>query len=81
MVSVACDWHRLAVVRIFEQKQRNKVTGHIELVAPKDGNFDLCFVESIVRIAHILPPTCYTTRSIVQDLYDGDMYLRLHHIQ
>jgi len=81
MVSVVRDWHRLAVVRIYKQKQRNKVTGHIELVAPSDGCFELCFVESVVRIAHILPPTSYTTRSIVQDLYDGDMYLRLHHIQ
>ena len=81
MISVAHDWHRLAVVRIYEQKRRNKVTGHIELVAPKDRVFDLCFVESLVRIAHILPPTDDTARSIVQDLYDGDMYLRLHRIQ
>ena len=81
MISVAREWHRLAVVRIYEQKQRNKITGHIEIVPPKDGSFDLCFVESIVRIAHILPPTHRTTRSVVQDLYDGDMYLRLHHIR
>jgi len=45
------------------------------------GCFDLCFVESVVRVAHILPPTRYTTRSVVQDLYDGDMYLRLLHIR
>jgi len=81
MISVAHEWYRLAVVRIYERKQRNKTTGHIELVAPKDGSFDLCFVESFVRIAHILPLTGRTTRSIVQDLYDGDMYLRLHHIR
>ena len=81
MISVAHEWYRLAVVRIYEQKRRNKTTGHIELVALKDGSFDLCFVESIVLIAYILPPTGYTARSVVQDLYDGDMYLRLHHIQ
>lgn len=81
MISVSCEWYRLAVVRIYEQKQRNKTTGHIELVAPKDASFDLCFVESIVRIAHILLPTGHITHSIVQDLYDGDMYLRLHHIK
>ena len=81
MISVACEWHRLAVVRIYEQKRRNKVTGHIELVAAKDGCFNLCFIESVVRIAHILPPTSHTARSVVQDLYDSDMYLRLHHIQ
>ena len=80
MISIENEWYRLAVVRIYEQKRRNKITGHIELVAPKDGCFDLCFVDSIIRIAHILPPTRHVTRSIVQDLYDGDMYLRLHHI-
>jgi len=57
------------------------MTGCIELIAPKAGRFDLCFVKSVIRVAHILPPTRYTTRSVVQDLYDGDMYLRLHHIQ
>lgn len=80
MILVAGEWHRVAVVRIYEQKRRNKTTGHIEILTPKDGSFDLCFVESTIRIAHILPPTRHTTRSIVQDLYDGDMYLRLHHI-
>ena len=81
MISIAHEWYRLAVVRIYEQKRRNKITGHIELVAPKDRRFELCFVESVVRIAHILPPTRHTACSIVQDLYDSDMYLRLHHIQ
>ena len=80
MVSIACKWHRLAIVRIYKRKRQNKITGYIELVAPEDGRFDLCFVESVVRIAHILPPTHHTTHSIVQDLYDGDMYLRLHHM-
>lgn len=81
MVLIGHEWHRLAVLRVYERKRRNKTTGHIELVAPKDGCFDLCFVESIIRIAHILPPTCHTTHPVVQDLYDGDMYLRLHHIR
>jgi hypothetical protein len=81
MISVACEWYRLALMIIYKQKRRNKVTGHIELVALKAGCFDLCFVDSIVRVAHILPPTSHTLRSFVQDLYDGDMYLRLHSIQ
>ena len=81
LISVANEWYRLAVVRIYERKRRNKLTGHIELVPPRDGYFDLCFVDSIVRIAHILPPTSHTPRSIVQDLYDGDMYLRLCSMQ
>ena len=81
MILIAQEWRRLAIVRTYERRQRNKVTGYIELIAPKAGCFDLCFAESIIRIAHILPPTCHTTRSVIQDLYDGDMYLRLHHIQ
>lgn len=81
MIMIAQEWHRLAIVRIYERKRRNEVTGHIELIAPQDGCFDLCFVESVVRIAHILPPTRHNPRSVVQDLYDGDMYLRLHCIK
>ena len=81
MILIGCEWYRLAVVRIYKQKRRNKRTGHIELIVPKDGSFDLCFVDSIIRIAHILQPNPQATHSIVQDLYDGDMYLRLHHIQ
>ena len=81
MISIADEWRRLAVVRIYGRKRRNKITGYIELLDPKDGCFDLCFVESFIRIAHILPPTRHNGRSTVQDLYDADMYLRLHHIQ
>lgn len=81
LILVAGNWHRLAVVKIYNQKRRNKITGHIELVSPKAGCFDLCFVDSVVRVAHILPPTPHNPHSVVQDLYDGDMYLRLHSIQ
>ena len=81
MVLIARKWHRLAVVKLYKRKRRNKITGFIELTTTEDGCFDLCFVESIVRIAHILPPNHHTTYSAIQDLYDGDMYLRLHHIQ
>ena len=81
MIFVAREWRRLAVVRIYERKRRNRTTGHIELVAPKDGRFDLCFVDSFIRIAHILQPTPHNPCLVVQDLYDGDMYLRLHNIK
>jgi len=81
MILIAHEWYRFAVVKMYEQKRRNKLTGHIELVTPGDERFDLCFVDSIIRVAHILPPTSHTTHSVVQDLYDGDMYLRLRHIQ
>lgn len=81
MISIAQEWRHLAVMRIHKQKQRNKTTGYIELIAPKAGCFDLWFVESFVRIAHILPPTSHTMRSVVQDLYNSDMYLQLCHVQ
>jgi hypothetical protein len=81
MILIMHEWYRVAVVRVYERKRRNRTTGHIELIAPKEGSFDLCFVDSIIRIAHILPPTPHNRCSVVQDLYDGDMYLRLHHIR
>ena len=80
MILIGGEWYCLAVVRIYKQRRWNKLTGHIELIAPKDGSFDLCFVESIIRIAHILQPNPHAANSIIQDLYDGDMYLRLLHI-
>jgi len=57
-----------------------QITGHIELVHPKAGYFDLCFVDSIICVAHILPPTSHTPHSVIQELYDGDMYLWLHDV-
>lgn len=75
LISIKGEWYCLAVVRIYKQKQWNKITGHIELITPKARCFDLCFVNSIVRVAHILPPTSHIPCSVVQDLYDSDMYL------
>ena len=50
---------RVVVVRIYKQKLWNGTTGHIKLVAPKDGSFDLCFSESVVLIAYILQDPLY----------------------
>ena len=41
MISIAQEWCHLAVMRIHKQKERNKTTGYIELIAPKAGCFDL----------------------------------------
>ena len=68
---------RILVARTYKKKRRNKVTGYIELDAPPDGTFDFYFVESMIRSVHILPPTSSNSSYIVQDLHDGDMYLRL----
>jgi hypothetical protein len=69
--------YRILVARTYKRKGRNHVTGYIELVGPPDGCFDFYFVDSVIRSVHIIPPTDGKGRYIVQDLYDGDMYLRL----
>ena len=68
---------RILVARTYKKKCRNKVTGYIELDAAPDETFDFYFLESMIRSIHILPPTSSSSSYIVQDLHDGDMYLRL----
>ena len=68
---------RIIVARTYKKMGRNRITGYIELSGPPDANFDFYFLESVVRSVHILPPTHSNSRYVVQDLYDGDMYLRL----
>ena len=68
--------HDLAILQPFNQKHRNKVTGYIELEEISVEQYELCFINSIIRAVHILPPTSKNKRFIVQDLVDGDAYLR-----
>ena len=68
---------RIIIGRTYKKKGRNKVTGYIELDKAPEGRYDFYFLESVIRTVHILPPTDSNCRYIVQDLYDGDMYLRL----
>lgn len=68
---------RIIIARTYKKRGRNKITGHIELDGPPDGSFDFYFLDSVIRSIHILPPTNSNTRYVVQDLHDGDMYLRL----
>jgi hypothetical protein len=76
-ISLAERTFRIIIARTYKKRGRNGITGYIELDGPSDGSFDLYFLESVVRNVHILPPTNSNDRYIVQDLYDGDMYLRL----
>lgn len=69
----------VGIVKPFTRKPRNKISGYIELEA-REHNFEFCFLESIIRTVHILPPTPHNHRFIVQDLTDGDLYLCLSHI-
>jgi len=70
----------VAIIKPFTRKPRNKITGYIELEV-QEGYFEFCFIESIIRTVHILPPTPHNHRFVVQDLTDGDMYLRLTHVK
>jgi len=75
-VSLCGQTHDLAILQPFTQKQRNKVTGYIELEEVSGGRYEFCFVESIIRAVHIIPPTPQNSRFVVQDLVDSDAYLR-----
>jgi hypothetical protein len=68
--------HSLAILRPFIRKNRNKLTGFIELEEEGQEKYEFCFVDSFIRAVHIIPPTPTSNRSTVQDLVDGDSYLR-----
>ena len=69
--------YRVLVVWTYKKRGRNKLTGYIELNGVPDGRIDLYFLETITCTVHILPPTDSNNQYVVQDLYDGDMYLHL----
>lgn len=67
----------IAILQPFIRKRRSKVTGYIELEEVSVERYELCFVDSIIRAVHILPSSLKGTKFFVQDLVDGDIYLRL----
>lgn len=75
-VSLCGQTHNLAVLLPFIQKPRNKVTGYIELEEVSKERYEFGFVESFIRAVHIIPPTPQNHQFVVQDLMDGDTYLR-----
>jgi hypothetical protein len=76
-IHLAGQTFRIIIGWTYKKRGRNKVTGYIELDGAPEGHFDFYFLESVIRTIHILPPTNSSRRYVVQDLYDGDMYLRL----
>lgn len=69
---------QIAIIKEFDTlKPRNKLTGHIELHVPDSDPFQFIWLDSVIRVVHIVPPTADNPRYAVQDLIDGDMYLRL----
>jgi hypothetical protein len=76
-ISLAEQVFWIIVAQMYKKWGRNNITGYIELEGPPDGSFDLYFLASIVRSVHILLLKNGNTRYVIQDLYDGDMYLHL----
>ncbi|KAF7796307.1 hypothetical protein EIP86_007484 [Pleurotus ostreatoroseus] len=74
-IKIADTTHQIGITRLYRQLARHRFTQHIEL--EKLQEYDFVFMDSVIRAAHIIPPTVYYARSVVQDLVDGDMYLRL----
>lgn len=68
----------IALVHEFEAMGRHRMSDYLEI--KKASRFNFIFTDSIVRASHIIPPT-WGSRSTVQDLQDGDMYLRLIHVR
>ena len=75
-VSLHDQTYGLAILRPFIRRHRNKVTGYIEVSEVSEGRYEFCFTNSIIRAVHILPPTPTNNQFVVQDLVDGDAYLR-----
>ena len=67
--------HSLAILRPFVRKYRNKLTGFLQLEEMQE-QYEFCFINSFIRAVHILPPSHVNKWSILQDLVDGDAYLR-----
>ena len=69
---------QIAIIKEFKTSRvRNKISGYIELSVPDSDPFQFIWLDSVIRIVHIILPTADNSRYTVQDLIDGDMYLRL----
>lgn len=69
---------QIVVVKEFKTlRPQNRITSYIELDVPNLEPFQFIWQDSIIRVTHVMPPTPDNPRYVVQDLFDGDMYLRL----
>ncbi|KAJ3530334.1 hypothetical protein NM688_g7726 [Phlebia brevispora] len=67
--------YKIGIVKFYGHLGRHLLSDYIQL--ERLASYDFVFLGTIIRAAHILPPTAFYARSVVQDLVDGDMYLRL----
>lgn len=66
-------WH-IALVHRYQYIGRHRSSGYIQLA--DDGQMDIIFADTIIRLIHILPTSRYNPYLTVQDV-TPDIYLRL----
>lgn len=74
-VSVHPAIYRIALVHNYKSTGRHPSSDYIQLKDQRSTNFVL--VDTILRAAHVLPPSTFNSAFTVQDLTSPDMYLRL----
>ncbi|KAJ3559142.1 hypothetical protein NM688_g517 [Phlebia brevispora] len=76
-INISGMHHKIAIVKFYQHLGHHHLSDYMELEKLTDFNF--VFLDSFIHSVHILLPTSFYARSIVQDLADGDMYLCLIH--
>ena len=71
--------YRIALVHRYRFTGRHRSLEYIEL--KDNGDFDFVFIDTIIRLVHILPPSTYNPHFTVQDLQSPDIHLRLEPLQ
>jgi len=71
--------YRVALIHRYQFIGRHRSSEYIEL--QDDGDFNFVFVDSIIRLVHILLPSTYNPNFTVQDLQSPDIHLRLKSLQ
>jgi len=75
MVTLHPAIYRVALIRRYRCVGRHASSDYIQL--EDSDKFDFIFADTIIRAAHILPPSTYNHFFTVQDLTSPDAYLRL----
>lgn len=72
-------FHSISFVRTHYRFKRSKLSRYIELT-DRDGHCEFMLADSLIRHAHVVPPTRTRLQPAVQDL-KNDLYLRLRHVK
>lgn len=77
MFSIRLPGRTLNMALVHEYKTLGRHRYHKYIEVKKSSEYHFIFTDSIIRASHILPSSWSSSRQTVQDLTDGDMYLRL----